>query len=105
VQARVLTDYIEANLDRQLSLEELAAITRTSASHFLRQFKMRFGMPPHAFVLKMRIARAQRLLTRTALPIKDISSQSGFSDQSHMTRVFQRFVQTTPFNYRRVSKS
>ncbi|HEY8011787.1 MAG TPA: AraC family transcriptional regulator [Rudaea sp.] len=103
MQARMLNDYIETNLDRQLSLEELAAVTHTSSSHFLRQFKTRFGVPPHAYVLKMRIERAQRLLTRTSLPIKDISSQSGFSDQSHMTRVFQRFLKTTPHSYRCVT--
>ena len=104
-QTRTLNEYIDANLDRQLSLQELAAVTRTSASQFLRQFKLRFGMPPHAHVLQMRLARAQRLLTRSTLPIKDISSRSGFSDQSHMTRVFQRFLQTTPCNYRRDTKT
>jgi len=101
-QVRMLNDYIDANLDRQLSLQDLAAVTRTSGSQFLRQFKLRFGVPPHAYVLRMRLERAQRLLRRTQLPIKDISSRSGFSDQSHMTRVFQRFLHTTPSAYRNV---
>jgi AraC family transcriptional regulator len=102
MQARILNGYIESNLDRQLSLEELAAITRTSASHFLRQFKARYGLSPHAHVLKMRLEHAQNLLRRTHLPIKDISAQAGFSDQSHMTRVFQRFLKTTPHQYRQI---
>ncbi len=59
MQARVLNHYIESNLDRQLSLEELAAVTRTSTSHFLRQFKARFGVPPHAYVLRMRLEHAR----------------------------------------------
>ena len=105
MQERVLNHYIESNLDRQLSLEELAAVTRTSTSHFLRQFKARFGVPPHAYVLRMRLERAQHLLKRTHLPIKDISAQSGFSDQSHMTRVFQRFLKTTPHLYRQTAAS
>jgi AraC family transcriptional regulator len=102
-QARIISDFIEENLERQLALDDLAGVIHTSPSHFLRQFKTRFGMPPHAYVLKMRLARAQRLLSRTSLPLKDIASQSGFSDQSHMTRVFQRFLQTTPSIYRRVA--
>ncbi|MFT3791855.1 MAG: AraC family transcriptional regulator [Rudaea sp.] len=103
VQARILDSYIESNFDRQLSLEELASVTRTSASHFLRQFKTRYGMPPHAYVLKRRLEHAQNLLRRTRLPIKDISARAGFSDQSHMTRVFQRFLGTTPHQYRQTT--
>lgn len=103
MQARILESYIESNLDRPLSLDELAAVTRTSASHFLRQFKARFGIPPHAYVLKMRLQHAQNLLRRTQLPIKGISARAGFSDQSHMTRVFQRFLRTTPQQYRQTT--
>lgn len=99
-QARQVEAYVEANLDTQLSLEELAAITRTSASYFLRQFKIRFGMPPHTYVVQRRVNHAQHLLAKTALPIKDIAGKSGFSDQSHMTRVFQRLLNTTPSGYR-----
>ena len=100
-QVRQVEAYVEANLDTQLSLEELAAITRTSTSYFLRQFKLRFGMPPHMYVIQRRINHAQHLLTKTALPIKAIACKSGFSDQSHMTRLFQRLLNTTPSAYRR----
>lgn len=103
MQARILDAYIESNLDHQLSLEELSAVTRTSASHFLRQFKMRYGVPPHAYVLRRRLEYAQVLLRRTQLPIKDIFARAGFSDQSHMTRVFQRFLGTTPYQYRQAA--
>lgn len=100
MQAKMVSDYIEVNLDQQLSLDELAAVAHVSSSHFLRQFKLRFGCAPHCYVIQRRLACAQRLLSKTTLPIKEISAKSGFSDQSHMTRVFQRYVGTTPHAYR-----
>jgi AraC family transcriptional regulator len=105
VQSQQIEGYIEANLDRQLSLDELAAVARTSTSCFLRQFKARYGVPPHAYVIQKRLACARQLLTKSTLPIKEIASRCGFSDQSHMTRVFQRLLQTTPCSYRQTSKN
>jgi AraC family transcriptional regulator len=99
-QARAIVDYIEANLDRALTLEELSAIARVSSSHFLRQFKLRFGSAPHCYVIQRRLAFVQSLLLKSTLPLKEIAAKGGFSDQSHMTRVFQRYLRTTPNAYR-----
>jgi len=100
LQAKLVAEYIELNIDKQLSLPELAEVARVSTSHFLRQFKRRFGTAPHCYVIERRLACAKNLLSRTALPLKDIASQAGFSDQSHMTRMFQRHLGATPGTYR-----
>jgi AraC-like DNA-binding protein len=71
-----------------------------SASHFLRQFKLRFGCPPHAYVLQRRLVRARDLLTKSRESIKVVAARSGFADQSHMTRAFQRHLRVTPRLYR-----
>jgi AraC family transcriptional regulator len=104
LQAKMVSEYIEINLDQQLTLDELAEIAHVSASHFLRQFKQRFGTAPHCYVIQRRVACAQRLLAKTSLAIKQISARSGFSDQSHMTRVFQKHLGTTPSAYREQSR-
>jgi AraC family transcriptional regulator len=99
-QARQVADYIEANLDRALTLEELARVMHISGYHFLRQFKLRFGMAPHRYVINRRLELAKELLAKDDLPIKEIAVRAGFSDQPHMTRVFRRYLETTPSAYR-----
>ncbi len=95
-QARLIVEYIDAHLDLSLTLDELAAVVHVSTWHFLRQFRLRFGSAPHAYVIAKRIERARHLLLRGVLPIKEISSCCGFSDQAHMTRLFRRHLGTTP---------
>lgn len=95
-QARQVRDYIESHLDAHLSLDELAQIASLSTWHFLRLFRARFGSAPHAFVIERRIERAQCLLLRGVLPVKEIAAVCGFSDQAHMTRLFRRHLGVTP---------
>ncbi len=105
IQAQLVEGYIETNLDRAITLDDLAAVAHTSTSHFLRQFKTRFGLPPHAYVIQRRVVCARHLLEKTTLPLKDVASRSGFSDQSHMTRLFQRELGVTPSAYRQANRS
>lgn len=99
-QSRLVASYIDDNLDQQLTLDDLAGIARVSTSHFLRQFKRRFGCAPHSYVIERRLERASQLLARSSLPIKEVAALCGFSDQSHLTRVFQRLKGTTPNGFR-----
>jgi AraC family transcriptional regulator len=99
-QAQQVRTYVEGHLDRTLSLEELGALLRISPWHFLRQFKLRFGCPPHAFIVRRCIERAKTLMASAGLSLKEIAQRSGFADQSHLTRVFRRFEGTTPRAFR-----
>jgi AraC family transcriptional regulator len=102
VQCRLLTRYIEENLDRNISLADLAGVVELSVFHFLRKFRTEFGCPPHAYVMRQRIERAKRQLARRDIPLKVVAANCGFSDQSHMTRLFRRLLGTTPAEYRSV---
>lgn len=101
-QRRRLVQYIEDNLDRNFKLEEMAGEVGVSVSGLIRKFRAEFGSSPHAYVLHQRLERARRLLGRPmAAPLKCISADCGFSDQSHLVRHFKRAYRQTPVEYRR----
>lgn len=99
-QQRTVTDYIRAHLDETITLDDLAASVAFSRFHFARCFRRSTGASPHEFVLRQRIEQAKTMLTRTNVALLDIAARCGFADQSHMTRVFNKHVGTTPGQYR-----
>ena len=97
---RRVTEYIQHNLDKGLTLEELAAVVYMSPFHFARLFKGSTGVPPHRFVVRQRITRARACLERRELSIAQISRLVGFRTPSHFTTVFHRLAGVTPRRYR-----
>lgn len=102
-QCGLIEQYVEANLDRNIPLDELAGVVQLSAFHFTRKFRVSFGCPPHAWVLRRRLAHAQRLLARKDVPLKVVAARCGFADQSHMTRLFRRLLGVTPAECRKAA--
>lgn len=100
-QLKSVFDYIESNIQAALSLRDLATVTRLSPNHFARLFKQSTGLTPYNYVLRRRVARAQLLLSRTDASIAQIAADSGFGDQTHLTRAFKRLIGATPGSYRK----
>jgi transcriptional regulator GlxA family with amidase domain len=96
---------IRDHIDGNISLEQLADTVGLSRSHFAREFKKSTGLPPHRWLLVRRIERAQDLLLNSTLSIEQIASRCGFSDQSHLTRVFTSFLRVSPGEWRRCRRS
>ncbi len=97
---RRVAQYIQQNLDKDLSLAELAAVVYMSPYHFARLFKDNTGVPPHRFVVRQRIARARGVLATPELSIAQVSRMVGFRTPSHFTTVFRRVLGITPGAYR-----
>lgn len=95
-QLKRVTDYIEDHIDRDLSLETLAAIAAVSASHLKNAFRRSTGMPVHEYVVQRRVERAKRLLLQGKLPASEVALEAGFSHQSHMARCMRRVLGITP---------
>ncbi|MEM7798829.1 MAG: AraC family transcriptional regulator [Chloroflexota bacterium] len=95
-------DYLEANLSKKISLDELAAVEGLSPYHFSRCFRAYTGQSPHQFVISLRVKRAQTLID-AKLPLSQVALQAGFASQSHLTRHFKRLTGLTPGAYRRLS--
>ena len=94
----MVTDYISDRLDRELSLNELAAIAQLSPYHFSRAFKQSTGISPHQYVIQQRIERAKQLVLQGKMSLADIAIACGFSHQSHLNRHFKRITGVTPKN-------
>ena len=97
---RRVTEYVQQNLDKDLTLADLAAIVCMSPYHFARLFKCSTGEPPHRFVVRQRITHARACLTAEGLSIAQISRMVGFRTPSHFTTVFRRVLGVTPGAYR-----
>jgi AraC family transcriptional regulator len=98
---RVL-DYIRANLGRDLTITELAAVAHMSPHHFSLRFKRSVGVAPHQWVVRTRVREARRLLRVRSMPLAQVALSLGFASQSHFTDTFRRLTGTTPKRYQRL---
>jgi AraC family transcriptional regulator len=93
---RTVREYIDANLDSDLSLAELARIAGFSVSHFKPLFKRAVGVPVHRYVVEQRVERARILLLQGGRSMADIALEAGFTHQSHMARWVRRVLGISP---------
>jgi AraC-like DNA-binding protein len=94
-------EFINAHLNEDPSVADLAKECGLSISHFGRAFRQTTGMPPHQWLTGQRVERAKALLSTGSLDLAEVAEACGFTDQSHFTRVFSRFVHVTPGRWRR----
>jgi AraC-like DNA-binding protein len=97
---RCIEEYIDAHLEKNLRVEELASHFGYSTSYFARSFRSSVGLGPHAYVMRRRLLRAQELLASKELPLTDIAIATGFADQSHFSRRFHEMTGLTPRAFR-----
>lgn len=100
-QRRRVLDHIDSSLARPLRNRELAALVGYSEFHFIVAFRNAMGVPPHEYLIRRRIERAQRLMVSSDLPLCQIAADCGLADQSHLSRLFRRVVGETPAAWRR----
>ncbi len=98
---RRVLDHVREHVARDLSLAELASVAAVSPSHFKVRFRESMGVAVHQYVIGARVERAIDLLIRTNLPIVQVALQSGFSNQSHLSRHMRRLHGITPAHVRR----
>jgi AraC family transcriptional regulator len=93
---RRVLEYIEAHLDEDLTLAELARVAEFSLSHFKPLFRQAMGMPVHRFVLERRVDRARVRLLEGGRSLTEIALEAGFSHPSHMARCMRRVLGLSP---------
>ena len=98
--AQKAREYLHANAQHDIGLDQLAAATGVDRFRLTRAFKAAFGIAPHAYLVQLRLATARRLLARGEQPAA-VAMTLGFADQSHLGRWFMRAYGLTPALYRK----
>jgi transcriptional regulator GlxA family with amidase domain len=101
LQIRRATELLEAHLDGNIALRQVAEACELSVSHFARAFKTTFRRPPYKWLTERRVDRARDLMTNSRLPLAGIAAQCGFADQSALNRSFKRIHGVSPGLWRR----
>lgn len=93
---RQALSYIEDNLNRDLSLAEIAREAGVSVSHLKTTFRQMTGLPVHRYVIQRRVERARALLSQGSLSISQVAQEAGFAHQSHLANHMRRILGCSP---------
>jgi len=97
---RRVREYIDAHIEKRISVEALANLANLSVCYFVRAFKQSAGVTPHDYLIRRRVERTMELLSGTDMPLSEIALAAGFADQSHCARRFREHVGMSPRDYR-----
>lgn len=93
--------YIDQKIQAQLSLEELAALSRMSVSAFSKRFKERTSMSPIQYINLKKIEKVKEYLRHPEYTLGEIADLTGFSNENYMVRVFKKTTGSTITDYRK----
>ncbi len=99
----MVCDFLESHYMENISLNDLCNMTGLSKYYLLRSFTREKGISPYSYLETIRIDRAKKLLEQGVMPV-DAAIQTGFSDQSHFSNFFKRYIGLTPKQYSKIFK-
>lgn len=97
----LVIDYINQNLNLQITNKELADMANYHEYHLNRLFLQTTGLSIHKYIIKQRIEEAKRLLHNTELPVLQIAEQVGFQNSAYFSNYFKNITGFTPLKYRK----
>jgi AraC family transcriptional regulator len=97
---RRLEEFLAANIDKRISLADMAAAVDLSRMHFAAQFRVATGFRPREFLLFKRVERAKAMMKASHAPIVEVAFAVGFNSQAHFSTVFKRFAGTSPARWK-----
>jgi|SRR6266850_2159967 len=103
-QMRLVERYIEEHLDEQILVANLSELIHLSEAHFSRAFRLAYGVPPHAYIVRRRLELAAQLMLAGREPLSDIALRCGFHDQAHLSKQFRQLTGETPAAWRRLRR-
>jgi len=103
-QTRLVESYIEEHIDRQILVANLSDLVHLSEAHFSRAFRLAYGEPPHAYIVRRRVELAAQLMLASGDPLSEIALKCGFHDQAHLNKQFRQLTGETPAAWRRLRR-
>jgi AraC family transcriptional regulator len=103
-QMRRVESYIEEHLDQQILVANLSELVHLSEAHFSRAFRLAYGVPPHAYIVRRRLELAAQLMLAGRDPLSEIALRCGFHDQAHLSKQFRQLTGETPAAWRRLRR-
>jgi AraC family transcriptional regulator len=100
-QERRAKQILHANIKSGVALKEVARKCGISVGHFSHAFRRTLGVAPHKWLTEQRVVLSKEKLRNDGLSLSDAAAECGFSDQSHLTRVFRQAVGVSPGAWRR----
>ena len=100
VQGKAVTEFIDERLSSGVQVSEVAERCGMSYSYFAKKFLAVYGKTCKEYIEEMRIIKAEEFLVFTDFDLQKISSETGFSDCSHMIKSFKKLRGITPKQYR-----
>jgi len=94
--------YIDENISRNITVEELAEITHFHPNYFIRFFRKHLGVSPAHYIYKKRMERSKNLLSIKDLSITQISQENGFNNLYHFSKAFKSYTGYSPTEYRKL---
>jgi transcriptional regulator GlxA family with amidase domain len=92
--------WLEANVDRPISVDEAARLAAMSERNFLRRFKNEIGLTPSDYLLRARLNMSCRMLVESRLPVDKIARRCGIGSGGQLAKLFRKYLATTPTDYR-----
>ncbi|MNW32548.1 HTH-type transcriptional activator RhaS [compost metagenome] len=102
-EIRGICEFIENNYMKNITLDDLCNLAGWSKYYLLRSFTKQKGISPYSYLETIRIDKAKKMLGQGVLPI-DVALQTGFTDQSHFSNFFKKFIGLTPKQYMNIFK-
>ena len=97
-------ELLRSGIGQPVRLGELACAVGVHPTHLARAFRARHGISVGEYSRRMRVGWAAAEIARGDAPLATIAAEAGFSDQSHFTRLFRRYIGTTPARYRQEAR-
>lgn len=96
-----LIAWCEANVERDISVAQMAGRLFLSTAHFARGWKREFGVPPAAYLRRLKLERARTLLEHSNQSVGNIAREVGFQSAAHFSRAFRTCYGISPLQFRR----